>query len=221
MEKQDDYKRIVAENLAKFRKAKGLTQAELAEKLNYSDKSISKWERGEGFPDLFIIKELADFFGVTIDDFFSEKEVKIKRKRPIKNEIIIPSLALGIAWFVIISLFAVALIFFYEKVPNPWLLFIYGIPVSGIILIIFMAIYKQKFLVLIGESITIWGAGLSAYFTLLMILGNNGWLWLFFIVCIPIQVLAILYYLLKNVEKFKQTVCRWFKKKPQEDENEK
>ena len=219
---EEQNKKIVADNLTKFRKAKGLTQAELAEKLNYSDKSISKWERGEGFPDIFILKDMAEFYGIKIDDFFSEKEVKIKNKRPIKNEIIIPALALGIAWFVIVALFAVALIFFYDKVPAPpWLLFIYGIPVTGIIIIIFMAIYKKKFIVMIGESITLWGIVLSVYLTLITLMAPNAWMWLLFIVCVPIQIMVILYYLLKNSDKFKQTIQKMFKRKKKEEEIEK
>ena len=218
---EEQEKKIVAENLTKFRKAKGLTQVELAERLNYSDKSISKWERGEGFPDIFILKEMAEFYGIKLDDFFSEKEVRIKKKRPIKNEIIIPALALGIAWFVIVTLFAIALIFFIDKIPAPWLLFIYGIPVSGIILIVFMAIYKKKFLVLVGESITLWGVALSVYFTLIILMAPNAWMWLIFIVCVPIQIMAILYYLLKNSDKFKQGIQKLFKRKKKEEQNEK
>ncbi len=218
---EEQRKKVVADNLVKFRKAKGLTQAELAERLNYSDKSISKWERGEGFPDIFILKEMAEFYGVSIDDFFFEKEVKIKRKRPIKNEIIIPSLALGIVWFVLVTLFAIALIVFSDKIPAPWLLFIYGIPISGIVLIVFMAIYKKKFLVLIGVSILIWGLALSVYLTLIIIMAPNSWMWLIFIICVPIQIMAILYYLLKNSDKFKQNLQKIFKRKKKEVKNEK
>ena len=65
---------ILAENLTYYRKAAGFTQLEIAEKFNYSDKSISKWERGEGVPDVFVLKALADLYGLTIDDFFNEEK---------------------------------------------------------------------------------------------------------------------------------------------------
>ncbi|ABX81351.1 helix-turn-helix domain-containing protein [Acholeplasma laidlawii] len=53
--------KYLADNIVYYRKKMALTQLELADKLNYSDKSISKWERGEGVPDIFVIKELSVF----------------------------------------------------------------------------------------------------------------------------------------------------------------
>ena len=68
---------IIAENLIYYRKAAGLTQLEIAEKFNYSDKSISKWERAEGLPDVLVLKALADFYGIKVDDFFKEEKQKV------------------------------------------------------------------------------------------------------------------------------------------------
>ena len=65
----DELKQLIAANLAAFRKANRLTQAELAEKINYSDKVISKWERGESTPDVLILHQLAEIYGVTVDRF--------------------------------------------------------------------------------------------------------------------------------------------------------
>ena len=55
---------IIAENITALRKSARLTQAELAEKLNYSDKAISKWERGDSVPDVLVLAELAELYGV-------------------------------------------------------------------------------------------------------------------------------------------------------------
>ena len=63
----EDLKQIVAKNITELRTAQNLTQAELGEKLNYSDKSISKWERGEAIPDVRVLKEMGGIFGVTVD----------------------------------------------------------------------------------------------------------------------------------------------------------
>ena len=63
----EDLKQIVAANITGLRMSLDLTQAELGEKLNYSDKSISKWERGEAIPDVRVLKEMAQIFGVTVD----------------------------------------------------------------------------------------------------------------------------------------------------------
>ena len=78
---------LLAKNLAYYRKASGLTQLELADKFNYSDKSVSKWERGEGFPDIFVLKSLADFYGITVDDFYQSehKAVKVSQNKKRKQ----------------------------------------------------------------------------------------------------------------------------------------
>lgn len=70
----DDWKRIVAANLVSQRKAHGMTQAQLAEQLHYSDKAVSKWERGESLPDLAVMKQLADHYDMLIDDFLLEPD---------------------------------------------------------------------------------------------------------------------------------------------------
>ena len=69
--------KILANNLIYYRKASGYTQLEIAEKLNYSDKSISKWERAEGVPDIFVLKALAELYGITIDDLFHKEQQKV------------------------------------------------------------------------------------------------------------------------------------------------
>ena len=66
-------KKIVAANISALRQDKEMTQLELAEKINYSDKAVSKWERGESLPDLAVLIEVANLFGVTLDYLVSEK----------------------------------------------------------------------------------------------------------------------------------------------------
>ncbi|MBP0970487.1 MAG: helix-turn-helix transcriptional regulator, partial [Oscillospiraceae bacterium] len=70
----DDWKHVVAANLVRLRKANQLTQLQLAEQLHYSDKAVSKWERGESLPDLAVMKQLADFYGIRIDDFLNDPD---------------------------------------------------------------------------------------------------------------------------------------------------
>ena len=205
MENIESIKRNVANNIATLRKSKGLTQAELAEKLNYSDKSISKWERKEGFPDIFTLKELADFFDVTVDDLYSDKPI-VKKKKPSflsKSKIIVPLLSIGLVWLVSTILFMFAVLFFYHEIPNSWLIFIYAIPISGIIGIVFSNIEHHRLYNLISESILVWGAGVSVYLTLLFTYNPIGQ-WLVFTVCGVLEILAILYYVLKDDKiKFK------------------
>ena len=63
-----DLKLVTAGNIINLRTARGLTQAELGAKLNYSDKTISKWERGEAIPDAYVLTQMAELFGVTVDE---------------------------------------------------------------------------------------------------------------------------------------------------------
>ena len=74
----DNIKAVVASNIIELRTKAGMTQLELAEKLNYSDKSVSKWERAESIPDVTILKSLADIFGVTVDYLLGNTDIKEK-----------------------------------------------------------------------------------------------------------------------------------------------
>ena len=67
-ENEEQLKNRIAKNLTFYRENAGQTQLELAEKLNYSDKSISKWERGEGIPGVFVLTQIAQLYGVTVND---------------------------------------------------------------------------------------------------------------------------------------------------------
>ena len=76
MEEQEQLKQTVANNIAQLRKSKGLTQLELAERLNYSDKAVSKWERGEGLPDVLVLSKMAEIFDVTLAELVDGKTKK-------------------------------------------------------------------------------------------------------------------------------------------------
>ena len=95
---EEKIKKHFANNLSHYRKQLGLTQTELAEKLNYSDKSISKWERGDGLPDLMVTAQIAEIFGLTLNDMIAEKPRR--RLMTTRNKIIITLLSIGVAWLV-------------------------------------------------------------------------------------------------------------------------
>ena len=85
-----DYRTIIAENLTRLRTASHLTQAELADKLSYSDKAVSKWERGESIPDVTVLKTVADLYGVTVDYLLAEhsenEEIIIPERKMTMNQ---------------------------------------------------------------------------------------------------------------------------------------
>ena len=196
MENENKQQELLAKNLVFYRKASGLTQLELAEKFNFSDKSISKWERGEGFPDVFVLKSLADFYGITVDDFYSEEHKKIAVKNSQKRkQIYIRLLSLGICWLVIVATFFFLQTFLKNTSFKAWLVFIYGLAISSIILVVWEFIYHQRFKRMIATSALIWTTALSIYLTLLLMLGNYP---LIFLIAVPLQILEILWFLFRN-----------------------
>ena len=202
MEEKKSLEQIIADNLVYYRKASGLTQLEVAEKFNYSDKSISKWERAEGMPDILVLKALADFYDIRVDDFFKEEKAKIKMTRKSKRWFIF-GLSETLVWLVFGSFFTVFSIFL-RDVFAWWLLFVYAAAASAILAVVWAGIYHKRLYQLIATSCIIWFTIASIYLTALMVtLPNpNQNLWLLFLIGVPLEVLAILWYFLrKNLKK--------------------
>ena len=197
MENETNQQELLAKNLAYYRKASGLTQLELAEKFNYSDKSVSKWERGEGFPDIFVLKSLADFYGITVDDFYATEHKKITVKQSQKRkQIYIRLLSLGICWLVVVLTFFLLNVLLPKDAKfQTWLTFVYGTLASSIIWLVWEFIYHNRFYRMIATSLVIWTAALSLYLTFLLLIDNYP---LIFVVAAPLQVLEILWYLFRR-----------------------
>ena len=198
MENENKQQELLAKNLVYYRKASGLTQLELAEKFNYSDKSISKWERGEGFPDVFVLKSLADFYGINVDDFYSEEHKKIAVKHNQKRkQIFIRLLSIGIGLLVtFLTFFLLDTLLPNDVAFKPWLVFIYGLLVVSIIWLVWEFIYHKRFIRMLATSAVIWTAALSIYLTFFVLMEKN--LYLIFIVGVPLQILEILWFLFRN-----------------------
>ena len=88
---------LLAKNLAHYRRQSGLTQSELSERINYSDKSVSKWERGEGMPDVYVLTQLADIFGITINDLLADTPKPLPSNRS-RQHVVIVLLSVGLVW---------------------------------------------------------------------------------------------------------------------------
>jgi transcriptional regulator with XRE-family HTH domain len=129
-------KQNFARNLLAYRKSRHLTQSQLAEKLNYSDKSISKWECGDVLPDIVTISMIAEFFGITIDQLIGSK---IPQKEVAKDRhVLVTLMSCGLPFLIAGIAFVILLAF---KIPNAWMLFIYALPVSFIVAIVFCAMW--------------------------------------------------------------------------------
>lgn len=196
-----DIKENLAQNLAYYRKGVALTQAELAEKLNYSDKAVSKWERGESVPDLYVLKQLADFYGITIDSLISEpnKSNTTKNKNRIsKKRATICLCCAGLVWLIAILSFATINIII-PTITHTWLALIYALPVSFIILLVLTAVWKKLWTNMVTISLLVWTALLSIYLTLFYVLSPTPTnLWMIFLIGIPAQALTIFWFLYRK-----------------------
>lgn len=184
----------IGSNIADRRKRAGLTQAGLAERLNYSDKAISKWERGESIPDVLTMMQLAQLFGVRVDDLLqnpavSEKTPEAENHRPLASKRVIQALSSTLVWFVALFFFVVISSF---DIPSSWVAFFYAIPANAIVLISLRSAWHKynwnKALI----SILVWGCLASIYISLRVFLGVN--VWKVFLLGIPGQIAIFLWF---------------------------
>lgn len=198
-----EFKKVVSENLVKFRRESGLTQLDIAKKLNYSDKAVSKWERGEAVPDAFVLKQLSEIYNISVDELLCKKEDKkripFSLKRAFKNKhFIINCLACGLAWLVACIVFVVLS---YTSIrDSAYLAFIYALPVGAIANLVLTTIWSPKWVSGIFATIVLWTGFLAVYLTV-----RIDKFWLIFIIAIPIQVLIVLwYFLIKETKKIEK-----------------
>ncbi len=196
----------IGENIAAYRKKAGLTQAGLGEKLNYSDKAVSKWERGESVPDVITLVQLAEQFGITIGELIADpnelpgnpgtlekamtqvSEKALKRKA---NKNVILGLSTTLVWFVALFV-AIVMSYFDFLEPYCWLIFIYAIPANAIVLLSLRSAWHDfrwnKGLI----TTIVWGSLLSIFITVLVICSYN--LWKIFLLGIPGQIAIFLWF---------------------------
>lgn len=183
----EDMKKIVAGNITRVRTSLGLTQAQLGEKLNYSDKSVSKWERGESIPDVFVLKTIADLGNVTVDyllhthegeDFLRAEDPTGRRysRRFITLTVLVGIWTLAVLVFVVLWICG---IFF-------WLVFVYAVPVSLITLLVLNSVWGDRRWNLYIVSGIVWGVICSLYLTALKL----NW-WQLFLLGLPAQIIII------------------------------
>lgn len=188
---EEQLRQLIAGNIAYYRKQNGDTQAELAEKLNYSDKSVSKWERGDGTPDVFILAKIASLYDITVQDLLREKKVPKSRSK----RILIHLLSVGLVWLVMTVLFCFARIF--QVLPDDaWRVFIYGIPISGIVSVVFSGLWWNRLMVNLSSALIIWGLGLS--FVLSFQVESVT---LLLVICAVVQVLLTLLFIVLHLKK--------------------
>ncbi len=158
-------KQIIARNIVDLRHASGMTQLELAEKLSYTDKAVSKWERGESIPDITVLIKIAELFGVSVDWLISEEHegetpANVPQKKQTRK--IIVWLSVLLVWFIATLFFSMFLIFAPQYTAR-WLAYVYAVPVSLIVWLIFNSIWFVKRLNYLIISLLMWTGLLSIF----------------------------------------------------------
>lgn len=190
-----DIKDNIAKNISRLRTERNMTQPELAKRLNYSDKSVSKWENGISTPPIDVLKEIADIFEVTLDDLVRDPDAgeydriyTAKENKP--NKIVITLLAIILVWLIVIVMYVYGSVLADE---NYWQLFVYAVPVSAVVALVFNCLWGKRSYTFILVSVIIWSALASLY---LSFLEYNPWM--IFIVGVPVQIATILWSQLKS-----------------------
>ena len=195
----EDTKSIVAKNISELRLLNNMTQIELGERLNYSDKTISKWERGESSPDISVLAEIADLLGVSLDYLVraenldrTVKENKISQTR--YNRKVIAYISESIVWFAVILAFVLTSLITSEA-TFQWLYFVYALPVALIIKLVFNSIWfnpRNNYFII---SALVWSILAAIHITFLYFKINVALIYLLGIVA---QITIILWSFLKK-----------------------
>lgn len=172
------------ENLIRLRKQHGFTQQALAEKLNYSDKAVSKWERGEALPDIQTIGDIANLFHLTIDELIYndpeniEKISKQREQNPYLMKLAL--LIVSSVWLVALLVFVTLTLLLTDR-TGLWLIFIASLSASMIVFLVFAVISKRKLLILFFVGCLTLSVSLLAFLIIV-----HPYDWLLFLLPIPI-----------------------------------
>lgn len=183
-----ELKLVTAGNLIQLRTSRGMTQAELGALLNYSDKTISKWERGEAIPDAYVLTQLAEIFGVTVDALLSPPgkweppEPEKEQERSYSTRAIIAIAVLGV-WTLALSAF-VAL---WLAHIICWQIFVVTLPVSILTYLVLICVFDQK--KHLSQVVALFVLSL---FVMIYLLFWNSNPWQIFLIAILAEVLVFL-----------------------------
>jgi len=189
----------IATNITYYRKLTGLTQSELAERINYSDKSVSKWERAISVPDIFVLTSIAELFGITVNDLLSENapapqpNPKLRQKR----RVIVCLQFIALVWLLATTVFTVFMLAI-PDLENIWMAFVIAVPASVVVCVVFSAMWWRRNALMISISALAWATAAVAY----IFIRNLPFAYLIFTICAVAQVGVILIYVQRRlVEK--------------------
>ena len=194
-----DIKEVFAENLSQLRKSAGFTQSDLAEKLNYSDKAVSKWERAEAVPDVSVLIAIAFLFGVSVD-FLVKEHTAEETEKIYSDKRANVGLIVTLITFMALMLCQIVVYLSLSGVGDPTDRFlfciVYPLPLWAIAATVFMAIWGEpKFLVLPVSALILL---LTVDAFLLVKFLTGSYFFLIFVALVPAELIVFLSFKLKK-----------------------
>ena len=201
-----DLKPVIAKNITALRQSAKMTQSDLAERLNYSDKAVSKWERGESTPDITVLSAIAELFGVNVEYLLTEDhsaspapvvEDTPKQARRRHSRKVITTLSILLVWFLALLAYIVM-----DSIPPlielQWLAFVYAVPVSLIVWLVLNSVWLNKRWNYLIISLLMW----SVLACLVVTFGAFGVdIWKVLLLGIPGQIAIILWSRIRYKQK--------------------
>ncbi len=179
-------RKTIGKNIALYRKSHRDTQAALGQKLSYTDKAVSKWERGESVPDIYVLTQIAELYGITVGNLIGESKPQIQTSPYMRLFVFLFSAALT---FVIATVLIVMFEIF--NVPfNTWLFLLYAATITALLAVIFSSIWWNLWIQLASWSSLTWLGGLTVLLTVPGIVAAKSLL-----ICGALQI-AILFWIL-------------------------
>lgn len=207
---ENDFRKRVGNNISYYRKANGMTQSALAEKLNYSDKAISKWERGESVPDVYVLYKMSELFNCTLNEIIgqsteeniSEEKLEGIVKQNQFRKIMITALSVGLLWLVASVIFFVTDLIVngvYSIGRNEFsLVFLYAVPGSFIITLVFSKLWGRIWQQAISVSGILWGGVISLTVSFNVFNFAEKSAYKIIIAAVFFQILIILWYVMRK-----------------------
>lgn len=182
-------RRTIGKNIALYRKAHGDTQAALGQKLSYSDKAVSKWERGESAPDVYVLSRIAELYGVSVGVLIGEAQPELQASPYMHLFVFMCSVALTfVIGTVLIVAFEIVNVAF-----NTWLFLLYAAALSALEAVIFTSLWWDLWRQLAAWSALIWLGGLTVLFTVPGIVAAKS-----LMICAALQVLMTFWILYRR-----------------------
>ena len=185
----EELKAVFASNLIRLRTGAGMTQAELGEKLHYTDKAVSKWERAESVPDALVLKQLAALFGVTVDQLLTEPEQweprpTLRTEKETYSRLFIVLCTIASIWTLCVIEFVVVWI---ALDTIQWIVFVIAVPLSLTALLVFNSVWYHG-----KHNMYIVGTLVLSLLVMIYLLLLRHNFWQMFLVLVPAELVVYL-----------------------------